>query len=240
MSIIRFSTDEVFETDSQEYEVLYNAAKAVEIPGAILEIGTRRGGSAKLIMDALVENGQNKCEVNGKIIDRPFFCVDPYGNIEIECTNLNMSVHYPGTQISGDPSSKEITAPHRFDYTNQMRNRVIPSLYYYAYQQGFDFRFFQLTDAEYVLRYNKGVPIYNEEQIIIKDYAFVFLDGPHDNDNIEFELQFFADRCIPGSVIVTDDTWMYSHDKIVEGYLFKNGWKTLERKNIKASYIKVE
>src|SRR3974390_2533119 len=145
MAIIRFNTEEVFDTDSQEYEVLINAARQIKnVEGAVLEIGTRRGGSAKMIMDTLAENSDS---------NRPLFCVDPYGNIEIECTNLNMSIHYPGTAVDGDPHSKEITSPHRFDYNNGMRNRIIPSLYYYAYQPGFDFTFFCLEDHEYFKRY---------------------------------------------------------------------------------------
>lgn len=232
MSIIRFSTEEVFGTDSQEYEVLVNAAKKVAVPGIVAEIGTRRGGSAKMMMDALVETGQN---------NRPFICIDPYGNIEIECTNLNMSVHYPGSKIGDGPAdSKEITSPHRFDYNNDMRNRTIPSLYFYAYQAGFDFRFFQLTDTQFIERYSDGIPFYNEKEIIETNYACWFIDGPHDNPSIDLETQFFADRSIIGSVAIFDDIWMADHDKIVEGYLFKNGWELLEKKNIKASYIKTK
>ena len=233
MGIIRFSTEEVFGTDSSEYEVLVNAAKKVAVPGIVAEVGTRRGGSAVMMMDALVETEQNH--------NRPFICIDPYGNIDIECTNLNMLVHYPGLKIRNGPTdSKEVTSPHKFDYDNGMRNRTIPSLYYYAYQAGFDFRFFQLNDTEYILRYGTGVPFYNEKEIIESNYAFVFLDGPHDNESVNLEVQFFADRSIPGSVIVTDDIWMYSHDEIVEGYLFKNGWELMEKKSVKASYIKTK
>ena len=57
MTIIRFSDEEVFGTDSQEYEILVNAVAKVEnTEGAIVEIGTRRGGSAKMIIDTLVGN----------------------------------------------------------------------------------------------------------------------------------------------------------------------------------------
>lgn len=39
-------------------EILFNAALNIKgVPGAVVEIGTRRGGSAKLIMDALVTVG---------------------------------------------------------------------------------------------------------------------------------------------------------------------------------------
>jgi len=233
MGIIRFNDEEVFETDSQEYDVLVNAAAEVkqETPGAIVEIGTRRGGSAKLIMDVLsLKNNTN----------RPFFCIDPYGNIEIDCTNLNMTLHNPERVIEGDKQSKELTSPQRFDYDNNMRNRVIPSLYYYAYQRGFDFSFFCLEDTEFFKRYYDGVPVYNEYKTLVNDYAFVFFDGPHDNKCLDLESEFFVKRAPLGAVFVFDDIWMYDHDKIVEEKLFTHGFEIHEKKQIKASYIKVK
>ena len=233
MGIIRFNDEEVFETDSQEYDVLVNAAAEVkqETPGAIVEIGTRRGGSAKLIMDVLsLKNNTN----------RPFFCIDPYGNIEIDCTNLNMTLHNPERVIEGDKQSKELTSPQRFDYDNTMRNRVIPSLYYYAYQRGFDFSFFCLEDTEFFKRYYDGVPVYNEYKTLVNDYAFVFFDGPHDNKCLDLESEFFVKRAPLGAVFVFDDIWMYDHDKIVEEKLFTHGFEIHEKKQIKASYIKVK
>ena len=233
MGVIRFNDEEVFGVDSQEYEVLANAAIKLQqsTPGAIVEIGTRRGGSAKLIMDALCSTNNN---------NRPFFCIDPYGNIEIECTNLNMKIHNPDREIHGDPDSKEITSPQRFDYDNSMRNRIIPSLYYYGYQHGFDFSFFCLEDTEFFKRYHDGVPTYNEVKNIVNEYAFVFFDGPHDNQCLDLESEFFVKRAVVGSVFVFDDIWMYDHDKIVEEKLFAHGFEILEKKTIKASYIKVK
>jgi len=233
MGVIRFNDEEVFETDSQEYDVLVNAAAEVkqETPGAIVEIGTRRGGSAKLIMDVLsLKNNTN----------RPFFCIDPYGNIEIDCTNINMTLHNPERVIEGDKQSKELTSPQRFDYDNTMRNRVIPSLYYYAYQRGFDFSFFCLEDTEFFKRYYDGVPVYNEHKTLVNEYAFVFFDGPHDNKCLDLESEFFVKRAPLGAVFVFDDIWMYDHDKIVEEKLFTHGFEIHEKKQIKASYIKVK
>lgn len=233
MAIIRFSTEEVFGTDSQEYEILTNAvAKVGDTPGAIVEIGTRRGGSAKMIMDTLFENNN---------IDRSMFCIDPYGNIEIECTNLNMTIHNPDRQISGDKQSKELTSPQRFDYDNTMRNRTIPSLYFYAYNMGLNFSFFCLEDHEFFKRYADGVPVYNNFKKLENEYAFVFFDGPHDNATLHLECDFFVKRAPVGAVYVFDDIWMYDHDEIVENtYLFPNGFEVLEKSQIKASYIKVK
>lgn len=231
MGIIRFSTDEVFGVDSQEYEILCNATREIKgVEGAVVEIGTRRGGSAKLIIDTLVQNNDT---------NRSMFCIDPYGNITIECTNLNMSIHYPGTKVDGDPSSKDITSPHRFDYNNDMRNRTIPSLYYYAYQAGLNFTFFCLEDTEFIKRYGDGIPVYDQFKKIENKYALVFFDGPHDNPSVKLETDFFLNRSNVGSVFVYDDIWMYNHDTI-ENDLFQNGFEILEKKNIKASYVRTK
>jgi hypothetical protein len=230
MSVIRLFTEEVFTTDSQEYEVLVSAVNQIKgVPGAVVEIGTRRGGSAKMIIDTLASNNDT---------NRSMFCIDPYGNIEIECTNLNMAVHYPGTQIDGDPQSKQLTSLHRFDYTNDMRNRTIPSLYYCAYQAGLNFTFFCLEDNEFFKRYGDGVPVYDQYKKIEDKYAFVFFDGPHDNSAVLMETGFFLQRSVIGTTFVYDDCWMYDHD-MIEKHLFENGFEVLEKKNIKASYRKV-
>jgi len=229
--MIRFSTEEVFGVDSQEYEVLVEAVKEIKgVSGAVVEIGTRRGGSAKMIIDALVENNDTA---------RSMFCIDPYGNIEIPCTNLNMTMHNPDRKIEGDPNSKELVSPQRFDYSNTMRNRTIPSLYYYAYQAGLNFTFFCLEDTEFFARYADGVPVYEEYKTIEDKYAFVFFDGPHDDKSLELETNFFMPKTPVGGVWVFDDTWMYNHDHI-EQAMFSNGFQVLQKKSIKASYIKAE
>lgn len=231
MAIIRFSDEEVFGVDSQEYEILTHAVSKIgDTPGAVVEIGTRRGGSAKMIVDVLSENGNT---------DRSMFCIDPYGNIEIECTNLNMTIHNPDRKIEGDKQSKEITSPQRFDYDNTMRNRIIPSLYFYAYNAGLNFNFFCLEDSEFFNRYGDGVPVYDEVKRLENEYAFVFFDGPHDNKTLDIECKFFSERAPVGAVFVFDDIWMYDHDKIVEqDWLFPRGFEILEKGNVKASYIK--
>jgi hypothetical protein len=231
MAMIRFSDEEVFGVDSQEYEILANAALAVKnTQGAIVEIGTRRGGSAKIIIDALASQNNT---------NRPMFCIDPYGNIDYVQTNHSLSIHNPGIVLEGDPSSKEITKLIKHDYDNIMRNRIIPSLYFYAYSKGLDFTFFCLEDTEFFARYSDGVPVYNEVKTLVNEYAFVFFDGPHDNKTVELETDFFLSRINLGSVFVYDDIWMYDHDA-TEKVLLDNGFEILEKKNIKASYIKIK
>lgn len=60
-------------TDSLNYEVITEAVeRTVGVPGMTCEIGLRRGGGSKFIMDALSATKQNKVHV----------AIDPYGNIE--------------------------------------------------------------------------------------------------------------------------------------------------------------
>lgn len=230
MSVIRFNVDDVFTTDSQEYEILANAAYAIKgVNGAVVEIGTRRGGSAKLIIDVLAHNQDT---------NRSMFCIDPYGNIEYACTNKNITAHNLTSSIQGDPMSTENTGLVRLDYDNHMRNRIVPSLYYYAFQNGLNFQFFFLEDTEFFNRYSDGVPVYDYQKTRVNEYALVFFDGPHTNEAVQKEIEFFEPRMPNGAVMVFDDIWMMDHDRVVEEYIFQRGWKLLEKKQIKASYIK--
>jgi hypothetical protein len=229
MGIIRLSDEEVFTTDGQEYEILTDAAKRIKgVDGGIVEIGTRRGGSAKLIIDALEQNGDT---------NRAMFCIDPYGNIEYECTNLNITAHRLNAPIEGDPEAKDKTGKVRLDYDNNMRNRVIPSLYYYAYMRGLNFTFFQLEDTEFMNRYSFGVPIYEHVKKMVTHYALVFFDGPHVHPIIDNEVDFFGTRVNTGSVFVFDDIWMYDHAR-VEKRLDELGFEKITAGNVKASYVK--
>ena len=60
-------------TDSANYDVLTRGViRASNVPGLTCEIGLRRGGGTKAIVDAIVESGAKKTHI----------AIDPYGNIE--------------------------------------------------------------------------------------------------------------------------------------------------------------
>lgn len=60
-------------TDSSEYSILSNAVDMIKnIEGLTCEIGLREGGSTKIILDSLKNNGVQKTHI----------AIDPYGNIE--------------------------------------------------------------------------------------------------------------------------------------------------------------
>lgn len=201
-------------TDSRAYEILTKAViRCKEAPGLICEIGTRRGGSAKFIIDAIV-NHHDK--------DRTLVCVDPYGNIEY-MERDNNPVHH--------------------DYTNDMRRETIPYLYGYAYNKIKNFVFFNMEDTEYFNRFSDGVPIYVDKvKSVVNQYACVFFDGPHDFPNVKLEVEFFLPRTSINSTFVFDDVYdnRYDHERIEAELLFPNGWEKLNEANPKKSYVKVK
>ena len=96
MGIIRFNDEEVFEVDSTDYQILQNATRMIKgVEGAIAEIGTRRAGSTKLMIDTLVANDDT---------NRAFFCIDPYGNIDYVETNLALTIHNAEIEKEGVPA----------------------------------------------------------------------------------------------------------------------------------------
>ena len=230
MGIVRLN-DEIFTTDSTEYEILAEAVLKIKgIEGGVVEIGTRTGGSAKLIIDGLVANEDT---------DRSMFCIDPYGNLDYFCSNLNVTAHNLQVEIKGDPNSVEDFVPVRLDYTNEMRNTIVPSLYYYGLKRLTNFQFFCLEDAEFFKAFPDGVPTYNEHKIVVDKYAFVFFDGPHTNEDLIREIEFFGPRSPIGTVWVFDDVWMYNHNRIEE-LAFSFGFEVITKGNVKASYVKVK
>ncbi len=203
------------ETDSLNYEILVNGIyKIKNIPGIVCEIGTRRGGSAKWIIDSLVEN---------KDLDRTFITIDPYGNIEYN-------------HGDGDIGTNKTIV----DYTNKMRNETIPYLYIYALNKLKNFIFFNLEDSEFFERYKNGIPIYSEGgKNLVNQYSFVFFDGPHDYESIYKEVEFFNSRTHKGSVYIFDDVANYNHRLLENELLFKNNWKLYESSQRKISYVKI-
>ena len=71
---------QVLEGDSFEYEFLKEAAANIkDVPGAVCEIGSRRGGGIEAIVSGMVEASDI----------RPVVAIDPFGNIDYHETETN-------------------------------------------------------------------------------------------------------------------------------------------------------
>jgi len=172
-------------TDSANYEVLTEGVKKIAtVPGLTCEIGLRRGGGSKYILDALKASQQTKTHI----------AIDPFGNIE-----------YP----EGD-DDRVI----RCDYTNGMRDECLVNLYLYCFQQQIPFIFFNLEDIEFFTRFADGVPVYHDTKQVINTYAFVHFDGPHTVRHLKVEVDFFHPRSPQGAVWVFDDVKLYNHQEV--------------------------
>ena len=172
-------------TDSANYEVLSDAVERIKaVEGLTCEIGLRRGGGSKYIIDALKATQQTKTHI----------AIDPFGNIE-----------YP----EGD-DDRII----RCDYTNTMRDDCLVNLYLYCLQQQQPFIFFNLEDTEFFARFADGVPVYQETKQLVNRYALVHFDGPHTVRHLKVEIDFFQSRSPEGAVWIFDDVKLYNHADI--------------------------
>jgi cephalosporin hydroxylase len=175
------------ETDSEDYHILKNAVALIKgVPGMICEIGTRRGGSLKLIIDTLLENRDHNRNIIG---------LDPYGNLEY--------ISSEGQQV-------------RFDYDNAMRNETFSALYSYVQGKPVNLVMHVLEDTEFFRRFSDGVAFYNNQKSYETQYSFVFFDGPHDVKSIIEEMEFFNQRSSTGAVWVLDDIHVIPYNIIKE------------------------
>jgi len=198
-------------TDSLEYDILFEAAKSIkDVPGLTIELGVRRGGGSRFIIEGLLSNEDTY---------RTHLCVDPYGNID-----------YP----EGD-DGRVI----KCDYTNQMRNDCLRNMYAYVQYRPVNVLFYVMEDVEFFKRFGDGVPVYNEHKHIINTYALVHFDGPHTRDILYPEIDFFQERSSIGSMWVFDDVELYDHDS-VEKYVLERGWELVKKGKRKASYKRVK
>lgn len=172
-------------TDSDNYDILTDAVERIRaVEGLTCEIGLRRGGGSKYILDALKATEQPKTHI----------AIDPFGNIE-----------YP----EGD-DDRII----RCDYTNAMRDECLVNLYLHCLQQRLPFIFFNLEDTEFFARFADGVPVYQETKQLVNQYALVHFDGPHTVRHLKTEIDFFHPRSPQGAVWVFDDVKLYNHQDV--------------------------
>jgi len=199
-------------TDSGDYDLLFRAATQIDnVPGIVCEIGTRRGGSLKYIIDGLLSVGDN---------NRNVICIDPYGNIEY-----------------ADSEGHKIVT----DYTNDMRNESWANINQYVQGKPVNVVFYCLEDTEFFNRFSDGVPFYNTHKEILNQYSLVFFDGPHDTPSLFKELEFFYPRSIVGTRYVFDDVAGYPHDLIHDDLLKNDFELVESGpENRKKSYIKIK
>jgi hypothetical protein len=72
-----------------------------------------------------------------------------------------------------------------------------------------------LTDDDFFNLFDNGIPVYQGNRMVYNDYAFAFLDGPHDTKSILRQVEFLAPRMPKGGNIVIDNIDFFDLDYIL-------------------------
>jgi hypothetical protein len=144
--------------------------------------------------------------------------VDPYGAIDYE----------------------DIVGVHKTDYTNQMKNETLASLYSWCRDNDCDFIFYNLEDVEFFKRFPEGVPYYYDTKVIVDSFSLAFIDGPHATLPVLEAFKWLKDKMSVGGQIVFDNYDHYPHDSEVEVEILKHNYKLINTGADKKIYVKYE
>ncbi len=87
-----------------------------------------------------------------------------------------------------------------------MRRGTTRKLLWLAGKKHLNFVPLPFEDLEFMKRFADGVPVYYEgHKQLLNTYGLVFLDGPHDDDSVRAEIEFFAPRLARDGLLVIDD-----------------------------------
>lgn len=205
MKITITSDEPVLPTDSTEYELLISAAtEAARIYGAGAEIGVRRGGGSRMIMDAFIAAG----------VYKDHLMIDPWGDINYLTTEAG-------------PGYRQFYT----DYTNDMRMQFFEELGAYYRGKQVNPVVVNMEDTEFFRMFagNRAHgdaadlgywPVYRDKhKVAVTRFCIVHLDGPHSSGPVIEEVDFFAPRMLAGAMLVCDDVNLYDHAKAEERIL---------------------
>ena len=198
----------VMNVDSKEYHILQNAVNQVKNVDGFTCEIGVREGGSTQIIL------DELLSTNQKKIH---IAIDPFGNIEY--------AHWENKT-------------EKLGYTNKMKNNMLKNLYSYCADNDMEVIFFPLEDTEFFEKFSNGIPIYNEQKMVMNVYALVFLDGPHTTKHIKIEFDFFKNKIPIGGMIIFDDIDQYPHMNNLDEYIKSNNFNIVEKGDCKISYIK--
>lgn len=199
-------------TDSGEYHILENAARAVkDMPGISVEFGLREGGGSQYMIEAAMDT---------TLPQKVHLAVDPYGSLPYE---------WKQGKVAG------------WVYDDRMRNNALIGLYGMTIGSSVNFVFMCMTDDQYFLRFSDGLPTFVKgKEEILTDYCIAHLDAVHTLEAIVKQVDFLAPRMKPSAIIVIDDIKDFYDTETVENHLASLGFKVLEKGTKKGSYVKTK
>jgi len=157
---------------------------ACEAPEGIpfLEIGTREGGSALILLKAIKDSR----------VKRSLITVDPYGRKPYFTENVEPPPQYEGLKL--------IEVDHREDYYR----RAACLIAQYALQQDLDHFHFHIESEDFMKTFPM-MKIWWEGNVLQQRFAFVYLDGEHTISAVSKEIEWFLPKMIDDGIIVIDD-----------------------------------
>ena len=147
--------------------------------------------------------------------------------------------HYIAVDPYGDIPYEDVAGALIWDYSNLMKAQTLQAMYKWCEENKFDFTFYSMEDSEFFARFSDGVPVYSSSKVIAHSYSLVHLDGPHTQELVMKETEFFMPRMARGGYIVYDDIGQYGHQP-VDAVLLANGFsRDISGKTHKIAYRKI-
>ena len=159
---------------------------ACEAPAGIpfLEIGTREGGSALVLLKAIKDSR----------VSRPLITVDPYGSKPYV---LEKDIKHPETVPVGFDF-------RTLDQCEQFYRGAAWLLADFCFREKLDHFHFHIESADFMATYPM-MKIWWEGKILEQKFAFVYLDGEHNVAPVINELNWFLPRMVKDGIIAIDD-----------------------------------
>lgn len=127
------------------------------------------------------------------------------------CQDNNDKRIHIGIDPWGDIAYTDIGGTRRIDYTNSMKRETLKDLYRWCHQTDQEFFMFTMKDTEFFERFATGIPVHNQHSKLVNEYAYIFIDGPHQLDAVQLTIEFFEPRTPIGGVWQLDNTNHYNH-----------------------------
>ena len=159
---------------------------ACEAPEGVpfLEIGTREGGSAMVLLKAIKDSR----------VSRALITVDPYGR---KPYILEKDEKHPELVPEG---YREIEIDHREDYYRGAAWLLAD----FCFREKLDHFHFHIESADFMATYPM-MKIWWEGRVLEQKFAFVYLDGEHNIQPVVNELNWFIPRMVENGIISIDD-----------------------------------
>ena len=209
---------------------LQNAASnTVTTDDLVCSLSLQKGGSVKLIIDAL-SNTNNFSKI---------VCVDPYGDLELTLTqygaNINSQVFdFEWNPDWGNGTSMDEEIKVQFNFSDRLMENIVPLITNYATTKNMDLKFFHTSDTEFYETHENGVE-YNG--VMKNSYKLVYVDRDPTTNSALKAVNFFKDKVVAGGLIVFDDHTLFNFTSIND-ILLENNFSLVESGNWKVVYKK--